>query len=146
MGGSGLVRARWGEGEASMAKSKRVQQREIERARYDLDGIEPVVLTSRTDQERGDTEVEMIHAFSIDDVEYYMPRKVPFHVAMRSMDIAGSQGEAAAIRYQLSTLLGEEGYAALLQFQDLEPEHFARITTIANKIIMSSQVDAGKAR
>jgi hypothetical protein len=130
-----------------MAKKKTVRRGDIspKRHRYDLEEIEPVVLVSKPKAERDGDEVEMIHVFTVDGIEYYMPRQVEFHVAMQSMEIAATQGEAAAVRFQLLTLLGEDGYRALVEFQDLESEHFTAIAAIANKIIMSSQ-ESGKAR
>ncbi len=104
--------------------------------RFDLDSVEPIRLTSKP---AGDEDVEMIHVFSIDGTDYYMPTSVPFVHAVKSMDIAGSEGEAAAVRYQLKTMLGDEGYAALIGFEGIQEADFRAICDLANKIIMTSQ-------
>ena len=74
-----------------------------------------------------DEEIEVIHIFSIDGEDYYAPTRIPFRVAMRSLDIAANQGEIAATAYQLRTVLGESAYQALMEFDDIEEDDFKRI-------------------
>ena len=127
------------------AKRSRKTRKALEgRDRFDLDNVEPIVLKSRKREERDAEEIEVIHAFSIDDKEYFMPIKVDWHHAVRSLDIAAREGEASAVAYQLRTLLGEEGYRALIDFEDIDREDFQAICELANRIIMSSS--EGKAR
>lgn len=128
-----------------VSKREKRARRDIERSRYDLEGFEPVEMASRTPEERGSDEVEVIHAFSIDGKQYFMPTSVPFHMATKSLDIAANQGEAAAMAYQLRALLGQEGYRALMDFEDIEEDDFLKISDLANRIIMSSYT-GGKAR
>lgn len=126
-----------------MGKRIKRQRKAVEK-RFDLDNVTPVELTSRPKDERDTEEIEVIHAFTIDGKEYYMPVEVEFHHAIRSLDIAAEQGEAAAVAYQLRVLLGEEGYRALIDFPDIQRDDFIAICDLANQIIASSS--EGKAR
>lgn len=119
------------------------KRREIESTRFDLDSYEPVVMVTMSDQERGEQDVEMIHAFTLDGTEYFMPKVVPYSLAVKSFDLAAREGEAKAIAYQLVTLLGETGYQALIGFRDIDPEQFKQVADLANAVIMAS---SGKAR
>lgn len=125
-----------------MSNAKKVtrKRREIERdSRLDLDSYEPVAMVSRTDAERGEDDVPMIEAFSVDGVSYFMPREVPFAVVVKSLDIAAHQGEAAAVAYQLETLLSPDGYRALFGFKDIDRDQFEQVADLAAAIIMANQ-------
>lgn len=128
----------------SSKRVKRARKSLDGRGRLDLDKVEPIVLTSKSRKERDAEEIEVIHAFTLDGQEYFMPVEVDWHHAVRSLDIAAEQGEAAAVAYQLRILLGEDGYRALVNFEDIRREDFQAICELANKIIMSSS--EGKAR
>jgi hypothetical protein len=125
------------------AKNITRKRKDIENTRFDLDAYEPVEMTTLTDEERGEQEVKMVHAFTLDGTEYFVPREVPYSVAVKSFDLAARDGEAAAIAYQLITLLGEAGYQALIGFRDIEPEQFKQVADLANAVIMAS---SGKAQ
>ena len=122
----------------------RKARKDIDRERLDLDSLEPVAMKSGSKEGRDDEEIEVIHIFSIDGEDYYAPTRIPFRVAMRSLDIAANQGEIAATAYQLRTVLGESAYQALMEFDDIEEDDFKRIAEAVNIIVMSSQ--EGKAR
>lgn len=102
--------------------------------RFDLDSYEPIVLTSSSD----DSEVEMLHVFTIDGKKYYMPTEVPFSVSVKAMRVFAERGETAALDFQLHALLGDEGYNALLNFDDLQADDFKRIIELADQIVTAS--------
>jgi hypothetical protein len=128
----------------SAKRSKKARRTLEGRDRFDLDKVEPIVLKSRPREVRDAEQIEVINAFTIDDKEYFMPVEVDWHHAVKSLDIAAREGEASAVAYQLRTLLGEEGYRALIDFEDIDRDDFQAICELANKIIMSSS--EGKAR
>lgn len=117
-----------------MAKRRRQEPRRT--TRIDLDDIEPVVIHTG---DRDGEEVEEIHLFTIDDREYWVPARAPFQAAIKSMSIYAAQGEAAAVDYQLRTMLGEEAYEALVNCPDVTEDQFKRICDHINTIVMAEQ-------
>jgi hypothetical protein len=115
------------------AKMRRTQRKE----RFDLSSVEPIQLDDDTD-EPSDGEVEQLHLFSIGEKEFWVDTQVDFVHAVRSMEIAATRGEAAAVVYQLRVLLGDDGYEALINHDRLRQHQFEAITRTANKIVMSS--------
>lgn len=90
-------------------------------------------------------EVEQVHLFTLDGVQYFIPRRVQFNVTLRAMEMFRTQGEVAAGAYILEALLGEDGYQALINYDELERDQFERITEIAQRIVLGDR-EKGKAR
>lgn len=109
--------------------------------RFDLDDFEPIRLDSSSDNE--DEGIEQIHAFSIDDTDYYVPTAVPFHHSVKAMEIFTQRGEPAAVAYTLRIVLGDEGYEALMAYEGLKEEEFEAIVKLANQIVNAG---SGKAQ
>ena len=126
---------------------RRARKRDI---RDDLADYTPIVIsdTADGDDDQEPEEVEEIHLFTVrvdgELKEFYAPTRVDFTYAVQSMDVAATQGEAAAIRYQFVALVGEEGYRALITAPGLTRSDFLKIAAVANKIVMSSM--EGKAQ
>lgn len=83
-------------------------------------------------------EEERVPLFYIDDREYTIPRRPRMNIALQFMHIAREQNGDAAMDYLLEKLLGEEGYRALRDYDDLEPEEFRQITAIAYKLTLGA--------
>lgn len=123
-----------------MGKKASPARRARPRERFDLDNFDPIRIG---DPEEPAEEPEEIHAFSIGDNDYYVPTAVPFHHSVRTMDIYAQRGEAAAVTYTLRTVLGNDGYEALMAHEGLQEEEFEAIVRLANQIVNAGQ---GKAR
>lgn len=87
--------------------------------------------TPRVDEER-------VPLFYIDDVEYCIPKRPRMNVALQYMHLAKDQGDAVAADYLLGSLLGEDGYRALREYDQLTPEQFQQITAIATRQTMGA--------
>ncbi|MFE2407126.1 hypothetical protein ACFXDE_02145 [Kitasatospora sp. NPDC059408] len=96
-------------------------------------GFEVLRLTTapRADEKR-------VPLFYIDDVEYTIPARPRMNVALQYMHLAKDQGDAVAADYLLGSLLGEDGYRALREYDQLTPEQFQQITAIATRQTMGA--------
>lgn len=92
-----------------------------------------LVLTTKTDKPPVATEV----LFSIDGVDYPIPRRFGTNVALQFARIALQRGRDEAVAWALETALGTAGVAALMAFEDLEPEDLHTITTTVLERIAS---------
>ncbi|MFJ9771239.1 hypothetical protein ACIRVF_08340 [Kitasatospora sp. NPDC101157] len=81
---------------------------------------------------------QRVPLFYIDDVEYTIPARPRMNVALQYMHVAKDQGDAVAADFLLSSLLGEEGYRALREYDQLTPEQFQHITDIATRQTMGA--------
>lgn len=80
-------------------------------------------------------EVERRDLFEIDDVMYSIPVKVAVNKALKYLHIARMQGTEAGVDYMLGLLLGEEGYAALRNFDDLTEDDLAAVIKACEKVM-----------
>lgn len=97
------------------------------------DGPQVVRLTSRKNKTD-----KRIPLFSIDDVEYSIPARPRMNISLQFMHLTREEGDTAAMDYLLEKLLGEDGYKALREYDDLEPQDFAKITAIASEVALGA--------
>lgn len=83
---------------------------------------------------------ERITLFSIDDTEYTIPSSVRPNKGLQIMHVFRQQGETAGVSFMLETILGTDGYNALMNFDDLEDEDLETIVEVAFKLVQDSQV------
>lgn len=88
-------------------------------------------------------EPQRVPAFSIDGTEYSISTRPPVNKALRYLHISRTQGPDAGIDFMLGVLLGEEGYEALMNFDQLTEEQLKNVVTIASKI-MTGAVEVPK--
>jgi hypothetical protein len=110
-----------------------------------LNGVpfEPVRLTTKTDE---DAEPEIrLDLFSIDDTMYTIPARPSMSISLQFMHLAGitdasqvTARDAVAVDYLLGELLSEDGWKALREFKQLEPDQFKMITEIATTVAMGA--------
>lgn len=81
---------------------------------------------------------ERVPLFYIDDVEYTVVQRPHANVGLKMLELLRTQGEPAAQAYVLGKLLGPEGYAALLDYDDLTTEHYAHICKVAARLALGS--------
>ncbi|NUQ95293.1 MAG: hypothetical protein HOY79_01580 [Streptomyces sp.] len=87
---------------------------------------------------RSDRAEERVPLFYIDDVEYTVVKRPHANVGLKMLELLRTQGEPAAQAYVLGKLLGPDGYAALLDYDDLTAEHYAHICKVAAKLALGS--------
>lgn len=77
--------------------------------------------------------------FSIDDKEYQIPTRLRPNQGLQIMHAFRELGDTGGVSFMLETILGTEGYNALINFDDLEDEDLASIIEIAFKLVSESQ-------
>lgn len=92
-----------------------------------------------------DRETERVPLFTIDDTPYYIAKSVPANKALRYMHIGRTQGLEAQIDFMLGVLLGEEGYEALMGFDDLTEANLLDVIKACQKV-MTGAVEAPKGK
>jgi hypothetical protein len=107
------------------------------------DGEAPKIISLRS---RTDRDAEpRIPCFEIDSVVYTIAAKVATNTALKYAHIGRTQGQDAAVDYMLGVVLGEDGYAALREFDDLEEDDLTAIINGANQI-MQGALEAPKGK
>jgi hypothetical protein len=79
-------------------------------------------------------DVEYVDLFEIDDVMYQVPKKPSPTIGLRFLSIMKHEGAEEAAYYMLTTMLGEEGYEALMNYEDLEQEQYDFVLQAAIRI------------
>jgi hypothetical protein len=83
----------------------------------------------------GRPEPERIDAFSINGKVYSINPKPKTNAALKYVHLARTRGNEIAIDFMLETLLGREGYEALMDFDDLSEDQLEQVITAASKIM-----------
>lgn len=83
----------------------------------------------------GDKDAEMVHIFTLEDKEYFIPAKPRLNIGLKYMYEVQSKGEVVANSNMLVSLLGQDNYEALIEYEDLTPEILETILTIAGKVV-----------
>jgi hypothetical protein len=94
----------------------------------------PEIPRITTKKEKGP--VEMTVLFTIDDVDYSVPTHTAPNMSLKYLWLLKKEGAAAANFYMLTVLLGEEGYEALMNYDDLSQEDYDAVLAAANKIML----------
>ena len=89
--------------------------------------------------------VKTVVLFSIDGKEYAIPSKVRPNKALQIMHVFRTQGATNGVDFMLETLLGHEGYTALLGYDELEDENLEKIIKIAFELVNGAVSDGPKA-
>lgn len=83
-------------------------------------------------------EEETVVLFAIGEAEYHVSAKPKMNVALKYLRAARSKGEDAAAAELLASLLGEEGFNALCDYDELTPEQFEAVTKIAQQHVLGA--------
>lgn len=83
-------------------------------------------------------EVERVELFSIDGKVYTVPRELSPTVGLRYTNIARKQGQEMAADYLLETMLGEEAYSALLEFDGFNTEILELVIEACSNIALAA--------
>lgn len=88
-------------------------------------------------------EDERVPAFSINGTVYTIAVKPKVNTGLKYVHLARTRGSEIAIDYMLETLLGRDGYEALIDFDDLTEDDLKAVVEAASKI-MAGAVEAPK--
>jgi hypothetical protein len=94
------------------------------------DAVGVLHLSSKTEAE----EVEYLTLFEIDDRKFEVPKNPSPTVGLKYLHIMKHEGEGAAAYYMLTTMLSEEGYEALMNYEALTSDQYDFILTAAVRI------------
>jgi len=101
----------------------------------------PKVVALKSKKERK-TEYQTL--FSIDEKEYQIPTRLRPNQGLQIMHAFRQFGETGGVSFMLETLLGAEGYNALVNFDDLEDEDLEAIIDVAFKLVQESTSEKSK--
>lgn len=96
----------------------------------------PQIVALKTSKNK--TEVDRTVLFSIDGKEYSIPVAIRPNEGMQIMHVFRTQGEVAGVDFMLEKLLGTEGHAALMLFDDLEEDDLMKIVKIGFEIVSNA--------
>ena len=87
-----------------------------------------------------------IPLFSIDGREYTIPAEPNLTVGLKAYRLAASvpnldAGEAIALNFILTEMLGADGYDALLSYEDITREQFAKVAEICRGLTLGQIED-----
>lgn len=102
----------------------------------------PQIVSLKSVPDRAETR---ILAFEIDDAQYSIPASVPTNKALRYAHISRTQGTEAGIDFMLETLLGVEGYEALMNFDDLTEENLLDVIRKCQEV-MTGAIETPKGK
>lgn len=97
--------------------------------------IRPVII-GRT----GSSGPEKVHIFSIDDVDYHIPKNPNAAVMLTFLREARSKrvGQDLAVMNAMVTMLGQDAMDALMESQDVSDEDCAKVFTIVAHILFGA--------
>lgn len=81
---------------------------------------------------------EMVHLFTLDDVDYMVPARPRPHVGLRYLWETRTHGETYATAGLMNAMLGPEGFEALSTYENMTEEDLKRIMAIVRDLAMGS--------
>lgn len=84
----------------------------------------------------GSKAVAMMDLFELDGKTYQIPARPRVNLALKFLYKARTEGMEMAAAMLLIDLIGEEGFKALMECDELEPEQLATIIQAAQKVTM----------
>lgn len=89
--------------------------------------------------------IEYVTLFEIDDVPYEVPKNPSPTVGLRFLHTLKNEGQQAAAYYMLTTMLSEDGYKALMEYDKLTQEQYDFVLAAAVRIA-TGRTERPKAR
>jgi len=86
---------------------------------------------------------QRVDAFSINGTMYSILTRPKTNVGLKYIHLARTRGSEIAVDFMLEVLLGEAGYGALMDFDDLTEDDLKAVIDAASKI-MAGAVEAPK--
>jgi hypothetical protein len=81
---------------------------------------------------------ERVPLFYIDDREYTVAKRPGVNVGLEYLHLSRTSGQEIAIDYLLGKLLGEEGYRALREYDQLTSDQFKQICEVAARLTLGA--------
>lgn len=94
---------------------------------------------------RDDGPVGRVDLFRLDGRTYTIPDRTRANVGLKYLWLEKEKGTGPAEQWLLEELLGEDGYKALMGYDELEPEDLERIMLVAQEVVLGS-LEEGKGR
>lgn len=82
--------------------------------------------------------------FSIDGVEYTIPKSIPTNVGLKAMRRVAELGEIAGTQWLLVYLMGQDAWDALEKCEDLTREDLGAIQEVVRRKAFGDQEAEGK--
>ncbi len=79
-----------------------------------------------------------IVVFYVDDVPYSIPAKPGAEIGLAYLKMVKERGQEAGIAYMLETMLGEDGYDALMNYKGLEIEDLSKVVQKIREVTMGA--------
>ncbi len=99
---------------------------------------EPLVPVSLPAPSQEVEEVETIVLFTIGDEEYRIPKKPKANVALKYLKNVRDRGEDFAAAELLAEVLGEDGFNALAEYDELTDDQFEAVQKAAQKHVLGA--------
>ncbi len=90
-------------------------------------------------------EGERVPAFAIDGKVYTIATRPKTNAGLKYIHLARTRGQEIAVDFMLETLLGKEGYEALMNFDDLTEAQLEDVMKAASRIMLGA-VEAPKGK
>lgn len=75
-----------------------------------------------------------VPVFYIDDTMYTVPAEPGAEIGLKMLELLEHRGQEAAMYYMLTTMLGQDGYKALMTYKNLPPTAMAQVIKRINEI------------
>ena len=111
----------------------RVKQSDIEKL---LEEELPQAINFDTRPERVESEDDRIVVFTLNGVDYSIPRRVNMSIGLRFIRDRARFGSDVAIVNLMEEMLGEDGYNALLSYDGVTDKDFETITEVLSRAAM----------
>lgn len=101
--------------------------------------FQPLVLRTLTEEERGPE--ERVVLFTLDGVDYTIPKRFPVRLGLKIIRTMRRSGHDIAAAELLEEAIGTEAYDALVSYPDLKQEHIARLFEIVQALALGAVED-----
>lgn len=82
--------------------------------------------------------------FSLDGVEYTVPKLIGGEVSLQALERFRSEPELAVIAWMMETVIGKDAWKALRNAKGLDPKDLAAVIEAVREKVMGTLEDAGK--
>jgi hypothetical protein len=93
-----------------------------------------------------ETTEDRVPLFSIDGTTYDIPTEIKPHVALKYLWLLKERGSDYATAWLMETVLGKDGFQALVNYEQLTPAQFNAIKDAVQEAALGATEDRGKAQ
>lgn len=88
-------------------------------------------------------EDDVIHVFTYQGQEYYMPRYIAPAFGLEALDMFRKQGDAMTLSWLLENVLGPDAYSVLIHAKDVTKEQISAVALIVQNHVLSAVESEG---